>query len=226
MLSELKIILTGATGQVGAAIVHSLSDFNIQMVLAGRDIQTLKSYSMTPYVAHLHTWEGDLSREENCRDLIAFSAASMGGIDILINNAGVFHFSPLENISYSDISEILNINVQAPAYLTQLAIPYLKESKHPVVLNISSLAGLASLPGGACYSSSKWALQGLTHSIREELLKDKIRVCSISPCQIESLYTSPLNNVHTITSEAVAKAVSLTLELACESSLSLDLTLN
>ncbi|KAG4080794.1 hypothetical protein HA402_009965 [Bradysia odoriphaga] len=227
MLSGLKILLTGASGLVGSAVTQRLIKSGAQLVMAGKDPQKLRNcdiYGSSDNPPHL--WSGDLSNEENCRQLVDFAARRMNGIDVLINNAGVFHFSELKDIESSMITDLMSVNIQTPIYLTRLTLPYLKASPHAMVLNISSLAGLSSLPGGACYAATKWALQGFSHSIREELRDIPIRVCTISPSQVEVLQQQPESTVHAITPEAVADTIALVLAHSRTSSVSLDVVVH
>ncbi|KMZ13833.1 Short-chain dehydrogenase/reductase SDR [Candidatus Burkholderia humilis] len=228
MLSESKIVLTGASGLIGFAIAEHLLKSGAQLVAAGRDRQKLKALTSNSALDHaLHVWSGDLASEEVCRQLIDFSVTAMGGIDVLINNAGTFNFCTLESVDHRKLAEILCINnVQVPAYLTRLALPYFKATSNAVVLNISSIAGLASLPGGACYAASKWAIQGFSHSIREELREMPVHVCTIAPYQVEVLRPQPESGVRTISPETMANAVALVLEYAGTSSASVDLVLH
>ncbi|CCV01588.1 unnamed protein product [Candidatus Paraburkholderia kirkii UZHbot1] len=227
MLSESKIVLTGASGLIGFAIAEHLLKSGAQLVAAGRDRQKLKALVSNSALDHaLHVWSGDLASEEACRQLIDFSVTAMGGIDVLINNAGAFNFCTLESVDHRKLAEIMCINVQVPAYLTRLALPYFKATSNAVVLNISSIAGLASLPGGACYAASKWAIQGFSHSIREELRETPVHVCTIAPCQVEVLRPQPESGVRTISPETMANAVALVLEYAHISSASVDLVLH
>ncbi|MFK0380261.1 SDR family oxidoreductase [Pandoraea sp. NPDC090278] len=225
----MKIIVTGASGLVGSAISRRLFASGAKLVIAGRNRQKLYNGGLdaestsdtSPYA-----WSGDLRDESACRNLIEYSVRAMDGIDVLINNAGVFHFSAFEELDHAAIAELMCINVLVPAYLTRLALPYLKASKNAVVVNISSLAGQASLPGGAAYAASKWALQGLSHSIREELRDVSVRVCTISPCQVEVLHNHSTGTARTITPECIANAVALLLAHTEGSAASLDLILH
>lgn len=227
MLSGLKILLTGASGLIGSVVARQLIKSGTQLVVAGKDPQKLQIcnvYSSSDIPPSL--WSGDLSSEENCCRLIDFAANSMNGIDVLINNAGVFHFSALEDTEPPMISDLMSVNIQTPIYLTRLALPYLKASPYAMIVNVSSLAGLSSLPGGACYAATKWALQGFSHSIREELHDIPIRVCTISPNQVDVLQQQPHSAVRVVTPEAVANAIVLVLEHARTSSSSLDVVVH
>ncbi len=226
MLSGLKIVLTGASGLTGPAITRRLFDSHSQLVIAGRDRKKLESCrSGLTNDSAVHIWCGDLTSEEECSLLIDFAANTMGGIDVLINNAAQFNFSAVENINYEKLNELTHINLQTPVYLTSLALPWLKANHHSVILNISSLAGQASLPDGACYAASKWGLQGFSYSIREALRNTPVHICTISPCQIEVLRSDNHKHVSAITPQALAESVALIIKASYQLSSSLDLVI-
>ena len=123
-----------------------------------------------------------------CPDLPVFlekaaaqAADLYGGIDVLINNAGAAANHVFENVTAAEFDKIMAINVKVPFFLTQFALPFLKKSEIPTVINIASVTGHDGYPQQSVYSASKHALLGMTKSIASEYYRENIRVHAISP---------------------------------------------
>ncbi|CRG50511.1 SDR family oxidoreductase [Yersinia wautersii] len=226
MSCNFKIILTGASGLIGSAIADALYKSGMNLVLACKRSQKLQDrYLSDDKSKRAYFWYRDLTNEKACRELVEYAVQQMGGVDVLINCAGVFNFSALEEMTYSRITDTISTNLLAPIYLTHLVLPYIKTSACPIIVNISSIAGFSSLPEGACYAASKWGLNGFIHSIREELRKKSIHICNISPCQVKTLSHHSDTAIRTIAPENIANAVILVLSYVQKTSSSIDVVL-
>jgi len=221
-----RVILTGASGVIGCAIATALLSSTTKLVLAGKDpLKWPKKFQIRAMSERLFLWSGDLTDESACRDLLSCAVAHMAGVDVLINCAGVFNFASIEDVTYRQLSTTLNVNLLVPIYMTHLVLPRLKASSCPTIINISSLAGRASVPDGICYAASKWGLNGFSYSLRDALVKDAISVCTLSPGQVATLSPSPPPPQKTITPEDVADAVKIVLSQVQKTHCSIDLTL-
>ncbi|MBR1953401.1 MAG: SDR family oxidoreductase, partial [Lentisphaeria bacterium] len=118
---------------------------------------------------------------EFIKDGVQKAAAHSGGIDVLINNAGVAQNTAFEDISLEEFDKIMAINLRTPFVLTQQALPYLKKSGSATIINIASVVSHAGYPRQSIYTASKHALLGMTKSIAAEYYKDNIRVHAIAP---------------------------------------------
>ncbi|MDL4454755.1 SDR family oxidoreductase [Klebsiella michiganensis] len=226
MPCKLKVILTGASGLIGCAIANEFQQSEIKIVLAGKNKKKLQdTYLNREKFGGYYFWSGDLSDDKACRELVAYAVQHMGGVDILINCAGVFNFFSPKDTTYSQMFDTLNINLLAPIYLSHLVLPYLRASSCPIIINISSIAGSSSLPDSSCYAASKWGLNGFTYSFRAALRKERIPICNISPSQIETLSQHSVSGISSLTPQDIAAAVMLVLTHVKKTGSSIDLVL-
>ena len=115
---------------------------------------------------------------------------SMGGLDVLINNAGIGEFSKLEDIKLNQFENIFATNVFGLTMLTQEVVKFFKTQQHGTVINIGSSASTNGFPSGSVYCASKFALRGLTECWRHELRKDNIRVILVNPSEVTTAFNN------------------------------------
>ncbi|HYA17810.1 MAG TPA: SDR family NAD(P)-dependent oxidoreductase [Bryobacteraceae bacterium] len=170
------IIITGASEGIGARLASGLRKRGARLVLAARNEAKLRAAAGPEDLVH----PGDLTQQPVRAQLIARSMERFGRIDVLINNAGRgSYFSTLET-PLEEARSLFELNFFAPFALTQLAAPYLKQSRGSVV-NVSSIAGQIPLPWLPLYSASKFALTSLTSTLRMELQTDGVHVMAVFP---------------------------------------------
>ena len=186
MIANLKnktVVLTGAGGGIGRAIAEKLAGEQMKLILlGGNHIEKLnETAAIVNQQSSCIVMPGDLTSPEFIAESIQKIENSTGGIDVLINNAGVAQNTPFENISLEEFDKIMAINVRVPFMLTQKALPMLKKSETPTIINIASVVSHAGYPMQSIYSASKHALLGMTKSIAREYYKENIRVHAICP---------------------------------------------
>ena len=186
MIANLKnktVVLTGAGGGIGRAIAEKLAGEQMKLILLGGN--HIEKLNETAAIVNQHSsciiMPGDLTSPEFIAESMQKIENSIGGIDVLINNAGVAQNTPFENISLEEFDKIMAINVRVPFMLTQKALPMLKKSETATIINIASVVSHAGYPMQSIYSASKHALLGLTKSIAREYYKENIRVHAICP---------------------------------------------
>jgi 3alpha(or 20beta)-hydroxysteroid dehydrogenase len=128
----------------------------------------------------------DVSSDDSWRAFVEAAAGKFGGIDVLINNAGLVHFTPIEAFNPADATAILGVNVVGPMLGAKHAVPHMKKRGKGVIVNISSVDGLRGCNGLTLYTASKWAVRGLTKSLAYELGPQGIRVCSVHPGAVDT----------------------------------------
>lgn len=187
----LRVVVTGAAGTLGNAIVDEAVRQGATVVATGRDPAI--SAAALPRAARRVV--ADLSQPEECQALIEQSRAELGGIDVLINNAAVLTHRRIVDLDPGDLEQSWAVNVRAPVLLTKAAIPALEESPTPVVINIVSGAGIT---GGvapvSAYAMSKAALIVFTKAAAREFGPLGIRVVAVSPPTLESQMQAALDN--------------------------------
>ena len=185
-------IVTGAGRGIGAAIACTLAQMGAITFLCGRKRATLES---TAAVIAKSSGQAEIA-ECDVMDLrsIATVAArvdrTFGRADIVVNNAGVRGFGgPLHQMSSESWDQVLNTNLRGVYYCIHSFAPMMIRARHGHIVNISSLAGKNPLPNGAAYAASKWALNGLTYSVAEELRGHNIRVSVVCPGSVNSEFS-------------------------------------
>jgi short-subunit dehydrogenase len=169
--SDKVVVITGGTDGIGKALVDAFLAQNAKVATCGRHHDKLYKLQSEYPSYPLHTVVADVSSENDCRHFIESTIKVFGGIDILINNAGISMRSLLKDTSIDVIKKLMNTNFFGAVYCTKYALNSLIERKGTIV-GISSIAGYRGLPGRSGYSASKFALQGWLEAIRTELAED------------------------------------------------------
>ena len=176
-------LITGAGSGIGRAIALRLAEDKINLVLCGRNVGKLNSVKC---LTEQHGIEalilsGDLEDDAYLLSCVDKAVDYFGGLDILINNAGVPLNCAVEETLPEQFDKIMRINVRAPYLLTQTALKWLRGSDCATIINISSVVGYKGYPNQSAYVASKHALSGFSKSLANEVYQDDIRVHVISP---------------------------------------------
>ena len=174
------VIVTGGTDGIGKALVDALLTQGAKVATCGRNHDKLYHLQSQHPSAHLHTMVADVSNENDCRRFIETTIKFFGGIDVLINNAGISMRAVLKETSTDTLRKVMDINYFGVVYCTKYALDSIIERKGTIV-GVSSIAGYRGLPGRSGYSASKYALQGWLESIRTELMHDGVHVMWVCP---------------------------------------------
>jgi short-subunit dehydrogenase len=174
------VVVTGGTDGIGKALVDALIGMGAKVATCGRNHDKLYHLQSQHPSAHLHTMVADVSSENDCRRFIETTVKFFGGVDILINNAGISMRALLKDASTETIRKVMDINFYGAVYCTRYALASIIERKGTIV-GVSSIAGYRGLPGRSGYSASKYALQGFLEAIKTELLHDGVHVMWVCP---------------------------------------------
>lgn len=183
-IKGLKAIITGASGGIGEIIAKSLAAQGVRLALLGRNQEKLNKLAVeTEKISGEKAViiPGDLTSAEYVSRAVEKANKILGGIDILINNAGVAHSTPFEEISEAQYDAIMNTNVKGPFMMCQKALPYLRKSDAASIINIASVTAHKGYPLQSVYTASKHALSGFSKSLAKEVFEEGIRVHVISP---------------------------------------------
>ncbi len=175
------IIITGASTGIGRATAQAFRRTGARVALAARstvDLEELAAALGGPDFALPVTV--DVSDPDQCQALIERTVAHFGGVDVLVNNAGMLVSGKFEYWETGDIERQFAVNVFGVVYCTKAALPYLKQSRG-VVVNVSSIAGFVGTPTSGAYSASKAAVTNLGQSLAVELRPYGIAVCTVCP---------------------------------------------
>ena len=174
------VVVTGGTEGIGKALVDALLKDGAKVATCGRNHDKLYRLQSEYPSAHLHTMVADVSNENDCRRFMETTIKFFGGIDILINNAGISMRALFKDTSLETIQKVMDINFFGSVYCTRHALASIIERKGTIV-GVSSIAGYRGLPGRSGYSASKYALQGFLESLRTELLHEGVHVMWVCP---------------------------------------------
>jgi short-subunit dehydrogenase len=174
------VAVTGGSDGIGKALVHELLLAGAKVATCGRSHDKLYQLQVSHPGYHMHTLVADMANEADCKRFIESTIEAFGGIDILINNAGISMRALFNDLDVEVMKQVMDINFFGAIHCTKLALPSILERKGDIV-GISSIAGYRGLPGRSGYSASKFALQGWLEALRTELLKTGVNVMWVSP---------------------------------------------
>jgi short-subunit dehydrogenase len=174
------VVVTGGTDGIGKALVDELLQAGAKVATCGRDHDKLYRLQANYPSSPLHTMVADVSSENDCRRFIETTIKVFGGIDILINNAGISMRALLKNATTEVQKKVMDTNFFGSVYCTKYALDSIIESKGTIV-GVSSIAGYRGLPGRSAYCASKFALQGWLEAVRTEMLHEGVHVMWVSP---------------------------------------------
>ena len=184
------VVITGGSDGIGKALIDTLIPLGAKIATCGRNQDKLYNLQVQ-YSNHLlHTMVADVSRYHDCENFINSTIETFGGIDILINNAGISMRALLKDLDIDVIRKVMDINFYVTVYCTKLALNSIIKRQGSIV-GISSIAGYRGLPGRSGYSASKFAVNGWLESIRTELLDSGVNVLWVCP----GFTTSNIRNV-------------------------------
>ncbi|HBS04352.1 MAG TPA: NAD(P)-dependent oxidoreductase [Leptospiraceae bacterium] len=179
---EKVILVTGATRGIGHAIAENLANA-YPLIITGRSTDALNALKnkLTDAGGKVEAIAADLTSSDDIKNLVESSIRSMGRIDCLINNAGMGIFGRVDEIQEDDFRYVMELNLMAPYQLTKAVLPDMISRKSGQIINISSVAGLNGFKGGGAYAASKFALNGFTESLREDVKEFGIAVTAVCP---------------------------------------------
>jgi 3-oxoacyl-[acyl-carrier protein] reductase len=176
-------IVTGGSKGIGLAIARALLDRGGQVAISGRGDADLKkaSQALGTDASRVLTVRADVREPADAERLVGETVRRFGGLDVLVNNAGVGIFANVADMSVDDWRQILDTNLGGVFYCTHAALPELRRRGGGYIVNISSLAGENAFTGGAAYCASKAGLNQFSEALMQEVRHDNIRVSYVMP---------------------------------------------
>ena len=174
-------LITGCSKGFGRILVEQLLDRTDDSIVAtARNLSSIEHFSKTHPDRVLST-QLDVTKEEDIKKTVDAAMKSFHRIDVLVNNAGYGLAGALEECSMDEIRKIFETNVFGPMAMTKAVLPYMRHQKSGYILNISSIAGLIGAAGLSLYNSTKFAVEGLSEGLAQELADFNIKVTLIEP---------------------------------------------
>jgi NAD(P)-dependent dehydrogenase (short-subunit alcohol dehydrogenase family) len=173
-----RVLITGCSSGIGRLTAEMMASRGWQVAATSRDPDLLRSWAD----AHeINVFPLDLTEETSIEAVVAAAVARMGGIDVLVNNAGYGLFGPLEGATPEDIDLQFRTNVLGPIALIRHVMPVMRDHRGGTIINISSIGGRTASPLASVYHATKFALEGFSESFRFEAAMHNIRVKLIEP---------------------------------------------
>jgi 3-oxoacyl-[acyl-carrier protein] reductase len=187
--------VTGASRGIGYAIADALAAAGAAVAIAARTTAAVERAA-----TELNERHGagraigltcDVRSQHDCEKFIERTAREFGGLDILINNAGIGHFAKVADMAPDDWRAVIETNLNSLFYCTHAALPHLKQRSASWIISIGSLAGKNAFPGGAAYNASKFGLIGFSEALMQEVRHDGVRVSYIMPGSVATDFSHP-----------------------------------
>jgi short-subunit dehydrogenase len=174
------VVITGGSDGIGKALVDTLIPLGAKVATCARNQDKLYELQLLHSGKPLHTIVADVSSYNDCKNFIDSTIQFFGGIDILINNAGISMRALVKDLEVEVIEKVMDINFKGTLYCTKLALDSIIERKGSIV-GVSSIAGYRGLPGRSGYSASKFAVNGFLEALRTEMIDSDVNVMWICP---------------------------------------------
>ncbi len=178
-------IITGAAGGIGAAAARAFADQGAELVLTDADgagAEAVAAAIGERATALVH----DVTSEADWEAVVTHATAAHGGVDTLVNNAGILLAAPLAETSLADFRRVLDVNVCGTFLGMKAVAPLMAERRAGSIVNVSSVAGLIGSPYLTAYAASKFAVRGMTKVVAKEFAAAGVRVTSIHPGQVDT----------------------------------------
>lgn len=178
-LPECRAVLTGASGGIGLALAERLCAGGAQLIAVTRQEEAL-SELRERYPKQVRVVAADLGSTSG-RQAVVDAARALGGVNLLINAAGVNRFALLEQLDDQAVAELLGLNLVATIQLTRAMLPLLRQQRQALLVNVGSIYGSIGYPGYATYCASKFALRGFSEALRREMADTGVGVLYVAP---------------------------------------------
>jgi len=186
-------LVTGASRGIGLAIAKTLASMGAKISICARDSGKLvfEAAELERHGVKVLPIPADVTRPADITALVQKTEQALGPIEILVNNAGIGVFGPIQDASEKDWDSVLDTNLKSVFLLSRAVAPGMISRRSGHIVNIASLAGKNAFAGGSIYCASKWGLLGLTQCMAEDLRPFGIRVSAVCPGSVNTDFSPP-----------------------------------
>jgi NADP-dependent 3-hydroxy acid dehydrogenase YdfG len=183
-----KAIITGASSGIGEATALAFAREGAVVALGARRKDRIDGLAerIAGDGGTAHAFEVDVGDEAAVRSFVDDAAAAMGGLDTLVNNAGVMLLGPVDGADTEEWRTMVNVNLLGLLYCTHAALPLMREGGGGHIVNVSSVAGRSANAGSAVYNLTKFGVTAFSEALRQEALHANIRVTCVEPGFVET----------------------------------------
>jgi NAD(P)-dependent dehydrogenase (short-subunit alcohol dehydrogenase family) len=186
-------LVTGGTRGIGEAIARRLAADGFTVFVSGSNERSVEA-AVQRYAKdglEIRGFAADARKEEDQKRLVDSVAREGGRLDVLVNNAGLGHFAPVDKLTPAQFRETLETNLFGPYYAVHYAAPLMKKNGGGFVINIASLAAVNAFAGGSAYNASKFGLLGFSEAAMLDLRHDGIRMATVLPGSVDTEFGHP-----------------------------------
>lgn len=214
------ILITGATGTIGSAMVQLLSEENHILILTGRDAGKLLEIANEYGIDRANLFEMDITSDQQVTAAISDIILKFGVPDVLINATGIGVLKPIESLSMRDFNQVLEVNLTGAFRLLKAVVPAMKERKTGLIIHLPGVLGKTPMAGAMAYAASKYGLNGMIKSLREELKRTQVKIVQLFVGGVDSHFWDNIDlkvqREKFLTAFEIAKAVKFLLEQPAE----------
>jgi len=207
-----RFLVTGGSQGIGEAIVERARSAGHQVVFTGRDRGRIDEVAAR---FGAHGLAADVASADDNARTVDFCQEHMGGVDILINNAGYAYRAEIGALDLGEMRAMFDVNVFGLVDITNRLVPRMKEQGEGDIINIASTSGMKGGAGGTSYGGSKWAVRGISQCWQAELRPHGIRVVCVCPSEVQTNFggRSGRNNANKLFAEDIADTIMATLAM-------------
>jgi 3-oxoacyl-[acyl-carrier protein] reductase len=208
-LAEQRALVTGASRGIGRAIARRLAKGGAKVALCARSVEDLQALA-----SEIETAGGtalvvscDVAQSAQVTAAVAAAQEAFGGIDVLVNNAGVVARGPLAEMTEAVYDEVLDVNLKGPYLFCRAVLPQMLARRHGRIVNVGSISATLGTAGMTAYCASKWGLLGLSKALAEELRGTGVSVTSVLPGSVDTAMLRGSDFLPVLNTEQVAQVV-------------------
>lgn len=207
-----KVLLIGATGGIGAEVAQLMINSSAELFITGRNTEKLEALAQQLELPATHVFVLDITDAEAVQRVAQTIHNFLDApIDILINAAGIGIIKPFEQLTSDDFNQTIDINLKGSFHVLQAFLPPMKRTKKGLIMHIPGVLGKAPMAGASLYAASKYGLNGMLKSLREELKRTEIRITNLYLGGVDSPFWDTIDmkvrREKFITAKEAAKAI-------------------
>lgn len=179
LLQNKSVLIVGASGGIGSETARLIHGSKARVFLAARRHSELLELARSLGIPEAQAFEMDITDAQSVEAVAQAIHSEIGQLDVVVNAAGIGIIKPLEQLSYEEFNRTIDVNLRGSFHLFKSFLPPMKEAKKGLFINIPGVLGKTPMAGASAYSASKYGLNGLTKSIREELKRTDVRITNL-----------------------------------------------